>query len=72
VSELIGWSKGDASEHYFPDILSENFKPYYHQELAFKRLVSIEKMPIPVMIKMKEPMTKPFSDTPRLLKFSKL
>jgi len=38
VSVALPFKKGDESAHYFPDTLSENFKPFYHQELAFKRL----------------------------------
>ncbi|MBT5934399.1 DEAD/DEAH box helicase [Sulfurimonas sp.] len=38
VSVALPFRKGNENTHYFPDILSENFKPYYHQELAFKRL----------------------------------
>lgn len=38
ISVSLPFRKGNENTHYFPDILSENFKPYYHQELAFKRL----------------------------------
>ncbi|NOQ32104.1 MAG: DEAD/DEAH box helicase [Helicobacteraceae bacterium] len=38
VSVALPFRRGDESAHYFPDTLSENFKPFYHQELAFKRL----------------------------------
>nr|MBL0708394.1 DEAD/DEAH box helicase [Sulfurimonas sp.] len=38
ISVALPFRKGDESAHYFPDTLSENFKPFYHQELAFKRL----------------------------------
>jgi len=38
LSVALPFRKGDESVHYFPDTLSENFKPFYHQELAFKRL----------------------------------
>ncbi len=38
ISVALPFKKGDESARYFPDTLSENFKPFYHQELAFKRL----------------------------------
>lgn len=38
VSVALPFQKGDEKAHYFPDVLDVNFKPYYHQELAFKRL----------------------------------
>ena len=38
ISVALPFRKGDESARYFPDTLSENFKPFYHQELAFKRL----------------------------------
>ncbi len=38
VSVALPFRKGDKSVHYFPETLSKNFKPFYHQELAFKRL----------------------------------
>ena len=40
ISVALPFKKGDESVSYFPDTLSENFKPFYHQELAFKRLGS--------------------------------
>jgi len=38
ISVALPFRKGSEDTHYFPDILSKNFTPYYHQELAFKRL----------------------------------
>jgi len=38
ISVALPFKKGDSDTNYFPDILDDNFKPYYHQELAFKRL----------------------------------
>lgn len=38
ISVALPFKKGDESAHYFPGTLSQNFKPFYHQELAFKRL----------------------------------
>jgi DEAD/DEAH box helicase domain-containing protein len=38
ISVALPFRNGNEDTHYFPDILSKNFKPYYHQELAFKRL----------------------------------
>jgi DEAD/DEAH box helicase domain-containing protein len=38
ISVALPFRKGDEDAHYFPDTLSQNFKPFYHQELAFKRL----------------------------------
>lgn len=38
ISVALPFKKGDENAHYFPDTLSQNFKPFYHQELAFKRL----------------------------------
>ena len=40
ISVALPFRKGSASTQYFPDILSQNFTPYYHQELAFRRLGS--------------------------------
>ena len=45
ISVALPFRNGDESTHYFPDILSKNFKPYYHQELAFKRLGSEKPQP---------------------------
>ena len=45
ISVALPFRKGSATKKYFPDILSENFTPYYHQELAFKRLGSDEAKP---------------------------
>ena len=38
ISVALPFRKGSEDIDYFPDILSKNFTPYYHQELAFKRL----------------------------------
>lgn len=38
ISVALPFKKGDEDAHYFSDTLSQNFKPFYHQELAFKRL----------------------------------
>jgi DEAD/DEAH box helicase domain-containing protein len=38
ISVALPFKKGAVDVNYFPDILDVNFKPYYHQELAFKRL----------------------------------
>ena len=38
VSVALPFKKGAVDVNYFPEILDENFKPYYHQELAFNRL----------------------------------
>ena len=38
ISVALPFRKGAEDAHYFPDTLSQNFKPFYHQELAFKRL----------------------------------
>ena len=38
ISVALPFRKGDESTNYFPDTLSDSFKPFYHQELAFKRL----------------------------------
>jgi len=38
ISVALPFRKGAVDVNYFPDILDVNFKPYYHQELAFKRL----------------------------------
>ena len=38
ISVALPFKKGMSQKNYFPDILDDNFKPYYHQELAFKRL----------------------------------
>jgi len=38
LSVALPFKKGDESIQYFEDTLDENFKPFYHQELAFKRL----------------------------------
>ena len=38
ISVALPFRKGSATARYFPNTLNENFKPFYHQELAFKRL----------------------------------
>ena len=38
ISVALPFKKGSKDENLFPDILDDNFKPYYHQELAFERL----------------------------------
>ncbi len=38
VSVALPFRRGESNQSYFPQILDESFKPYYHQELAFKRL----------------------------------
>jgi DEAD/DEAH box helicase domain-containing protein len=48
ISVALPFKKGDESVHYFPDTLSQNFKPFYHQELAFKRLGG--KTPQPTLV----------------------
>ena len=40
ISVALPFKKGNETIHYFPDILSRDFQPFYHQELAFKRLSS--------------------------------
>jgi DEAD/DEAH box helicase domain-containing protein len=40
ISVSLPFKKGENDENLFPAILSDNFKPYYHQELAFQRLGS--------------------------------
>ena len=48
ISVALPFRKGDEDAHYFPDTLSQNFKPFYHQELAFKRLGA--KTPQPTLV----------------------
>ena len=38
VSIALPFKTGESKQKYFPDILNASFIPYYHQELAFKRL----------------------------------
>ena len=38
ISVALPFKNGDNATRYFPDILPESFVPYFHQELAFKRL----------------------------------
>ena len=38
ISVALPFKKGDSKEQFFPQILDASFSPYYHQELAFKRL----------------------------------
>ncbi len=38
ISVVLPFKKGDRAEKFFPEILDNSFSPYYHQELAFKRL----------------------------------
>jgi len=38
ISIALPFKKGDEDTQYFPEILSSDFKPFYHQKLAFKRL----------------------------------
>lgn len=38
ISVALPFRKGSKNERFFPDILGEDFSPYYHQELAFRRL----------------------------------
>lgn len=40
ISVALPFRKGDSKERFFPEILDRSFSPYYHQELAFKRLSS--------------------------------
>jgi len=48
ISVALPFRKGDETAHYFPDTLSQNFRPFYHQELAFKRLGT--KTPQPTLV----------------------
>jgi len=45
ISVALPFRKGDSKEQFFPDILDSSFSPYYHQELAFKRLGVAEPKP---------------------------
>jgi len=38
LSVALPFKRGEKNKNYFPEILDEGFKPYYHQELAFRRL----------------------------------
>lgn len=38
LSVALPFKQGQENKNYFPKILDDGFKPYYHQELAFKRL----------------------------------
>ncbi len=38
ISIALPFQKGRINKRFFPEILSESFVPYYHQELAFERL----------------------------------
>ena len=38
LSVALPFKRSQEALNYFPEILDEKFKPYYHQELAFKRL----------------------------------
>ena len=45
ISVALPFRKGDSAEKFFPEILDSSFSPYYHQELAFKRLGIAEPKP---------------------------
>jgi DEAD/DEAH box helicase domain-containing protein len=38
VSVALPFRKGSSQQRYFPEVVDASFEPYYHQELAFKRL----------------------------------
>lgn len=38
VSVALPFRKSTSSQRFFPDVVDAGFEPYYHQELAFKRL----------------------------------
>jgi len=48
ISIALPFQKGQGKRRFFPEILDASFLPYYHQELAFKRL-SLDK-PKPTLV----------------------
>lgn len=48
LSISLPFRKGEMQKQFFPEILDKSFVPYYHQELAFKRLN--KQKPLPTLV----------------------